>query len=237
MLRLAEIGHHLGRMLQRREAEERRRRLAAERPLHRAEAFFDFVLALLLGQLLVDARRVRPGMRADRMAGRHHLPEDFRIVGGVLADRKEDAVGAFVGERLQHGGRVHRPWAVVESQHDFLVAQEVKLLEMLEAEAGAAGGVDLDGAGDAERVGIVAGRTGPRGRCRRGGTARPEWPVAPPWRLWWVVTATTPQSMPTAKPRLQRSTLLQHASCFPRILIPLPVVVAPSSGLHPAPDL
>ena len=39
---------------------------------------------------------------------------------------------------------------------------------MLEAEAGTAGGVDLDGAADAERVGIVAGRPGPRGRCRRG---------------------------------------------------------------------
>ena len=232
----AEIGHHLGRMLQRREAEERRRRLAAEGPLHRAEAFFDFILALLLGQLLVDERRVRPGVRSDRMTGRHHLLEDFGIVGGVLADREEDAGGAFIRERLQHGGRVHRPWAVVEGQHHFLVAQEVELLEMLEAETGAAGGVDLDGAADAERVGIVAGRTGPGGRSPAGRGQRPERPVAPPRRLWWVVTATTPRSMPTAKPRLQRSTLPQYASCFPRILIPLPVVVAPSSGLHPAPD-
>ncbi len=103
------------------------------------------------------------------MTGRHHLPENFGIVGGVLADRKEDAGGAFIRERLQHGGRVHRPRTVVEGQHHFLVAQEVELLEMLEAEAGAAGGVDLDGAADAECVGIVAGRTGPRGRCRRGG--------------------------------------------------------------------
>ena len=47
--------------------------------------------------------------------------------------------------------------------------------------------------------------------------------MAPPPRLWWAVTATTPRSMPTAKPRLQRSTLPQYASCFPQIRIPLPV--------------
>ena len=53
----AEIGDHFRRMLQRREAEERRRRHAAERPFHRAEALFDLVLALLFGQLLVDESR------------------------------------------------------------------------------------------------------------------------------------------------------------------------------------
>ena len=35
---------------------------------------------------------------------------------------------------------------------------------MLEAETGTARGVDLDGAADAERVGIVAGRAGRDGR-------------------------------------------------------------------------
>ena len=87
----------------------------------------------------------------------------------MLADREEDAGGAFFRERLQHGGRVHRPRAVVEGQHHFLVAQEVEILEMLEAETGAAGRIDLDGAADTERVGIGAGRTGPRRRCCRGG--------------------------------------------------------------------
>ena len=66
----AEIGDHFRRMLQRREAEERRRRNAAERPLHRAETLFDLVLALLLGQLLVDEVGVRPGVRSDGVAGR-----------------------------------------------------------------------------------------------------------------------------------------------------------------------
>ena len=54
-------------------------------------------------------------------------------------------------------GVLHRPRAVVERQHDFLVAQEVEVLEMLEAESRTACGVDLDGAADAERVRIVAG--------------------------------------------------------------------------------
>ena len=209
----AEIGHHLRRVLQRREAEERRRRLAAERPFHGAESLFDFILALLLVQLLVDEGGMRPGVRSDGMAGRHHLLEDFGIVGGVLADREEDAGGAFLRQRLQDRRRIHRPRTVVERQHHFLVAQEVELLEMFEAETGTAGGVDLDGAADAERVGIVAGRTG-RDRRRRRGGGRAACGAAEP-RPWRVASATTPRSMPTAKPRLQRSTLPQYASCFP----------------------
>ena len=212
MLRAAEIGHHLRRMLQRRETEERRRRLATERPFHGAEAFFDFILALLLGQLLVDERRVRPGVRSDRVAGRHHLLEDFGIVGGVLADREEDAGGAFLRQRLQTAGVFtgHGPSSKV--RHHFLVAQEVEILEMLEAETGAASRIDLDGAADTERVGIVAGRTGRDRRRRRGGGRSGLWRAPRPW---WVAPATTPRLMPTAKPRLQRSTLPQYASCFP----------------------
>ena len=49
-------------------------------------------------------------------------------------------------QRLEDHRRVVRPGAVVEGQHDFVVAQEIVLLEMLEAEGGAAGGVDLDDA-------------------------------------------------------------------------------------------
>ena len=211
----AEIGHHLRRVLQRREAEERRRRLAAERPFHGAESFFDFILALLLGQLLVDEGGMRPGVRPDGMAGRHHLLEDFGIVGGVLADREEDAGGAFFRQRLQDRRRVHRPRTVVERQHHFLVAQEVELLEMFEAETGTAGRVDLDGAADAERVGIVAGRTGPRPAPPPGRGQEPALPAEQPPRPWRVAPATTPRLMPTAKPRLQRSTLPQYASCFP----------------------
>src|SRR3569623_873232 len=60
------------------------------------------------------------------------------------------------------------PRTVGEGQYDFLFAQEVELLEMLEAEAGPAGGVDGDDARDAERVRISAGRF-----CRRGR------------RCWW----------------------------------------------------
>ena len=45
---LAEIFHQLGRMPQRREAEERADRLVAERDAHRGDALFDFVLGFLL---------------------------------------------------------------------------------------------------------------------------------------------------------------------------------------------
>ena len=92
--------------------------------------------------------------------------EDLGVPAGMFADREEQRLGALVGQRLEHGRRIARPRAVVEGQHDFVVLQEVVGLEVLEAEAGTAGGVDLDDAGNAERVRVVA--LG-RGRSRRGG--------------------------------------------------------------------
>src|SRR4029078_8700472 len=91
---------------------------------------------------------------------------------GVLSDRKEDRLGALVGERLEHGGGVARPWAVVERQHDLMVAQKVVSLEMLAPENRTAGRVNFDRAGDAERVWIVTFCRSRRRRCRRAGTAR-----------------------------------------------------------------
>ena len=123
---------------------------------------------------------MRPGVRSDGMSGRDHLLEDFRIIGRVLADREEDAGGAFLRQRLQDRGRIDRPRAVVERQHHFLVAQEIELLEMLEAETGAAGGVDFDGAADAERVRDwcrAAGRAGAGGGA--GARRRPAEQAAP----------------------------------------------------------
>ena len=79
---------------------------------------------------------MRPGVRTDGMAGGENLLEDFGIIGSVFSDREENASRAFVGQRLEDGGRVLRPRAVVKGQHDFLVAQEIQLLEMLEAKSG-----------------------------------------------------------------------------------------------------
>ena len=45
---------------------------------------------------------VRPGVRADGVAGRGHLLEDFGMLAGVLADREEHRLGALVGQRLEH---------------------------------------------------------------------------------------------------------------------------------------
>src|SRR5262245_7630117 len=110
-----------------------------------------------------------PGMRADRVPAVGHLLEDRGLPGGVDADGEEDRLGAVRGERVQHPDGVLRPGSVVERQHDFAFAQEVVALEMFETEAGAARGVDLDGARDTERVGIARARRGRRqGRMRRG---------------------------------------------------------------------
>jgi hypothetical protein len=67
---------------------------------------------------------------------------------------------------LVHCGRIHRPRAVVESQHDFLVLQEVVSLEVLETETRPARRIDLDHARNAERVRIVALRRGLLGDSR-----------------------------------------------------------------------
>ena len=112
---------------------------------------------------------MRPGVRADGVAGRGHLLENFGMPAGVLADREEQRLGALVGQRLEHALGVARPRAVVERQHDLVVAQEVVGLEVLEAEAGAAGGVDLDHALDAERIRIVTFGLGHDWRGGRGG--------------------------------------------------------------------
>ena len=63
---VAEIGDHLRRMLERREAEERRGRVAAERPFHRAKSLLDLFLALRFRQLLVVEVGVRPGVGCRR---------------------------------------------------------------------------------------------------------------------------------------------------------------------------
>jgi hypothetical protein len=111
-------------------------------------------------------------MAADRVAGGGNLLGDFGVPHRVLADLDERGLEAIVGERLEHGRRVLRPGAVVEGQHNFLIAQEIVLLEMLEAEARSAGRVDLDDARQAHAARLVAqgdivGRAGGAGRGRR----------------------------------------------------------------------
>src|SRR5258706_11450593 len=116
-------------MLQFRKAKEWRGG-CAQGKLHRAETFFDLVLGLLLADFLAVQVRMRPGVGPDGMAGRGHLSQDFRMVGGMLADRKKHRFGALVGERLEYRGRIRRPRTVVEGQHDFLVGKKIELLEM-----------------------------------------------------------------------------------------------------------
>ena len=100
------------------------------------------------------------------MAGRDVLFQDLGMPAGVLADREEHGLGALVGQRLEHALGVAGPGAVVEGQHDLVVAQEVIGLEVLEAEAGRAGGVDFHHALDAEGFRIVAFLFG---QCRERG--------------------------------------------------------------------
>jgi len=63
-------------------------------------AFSVTVLGLLIGHLLGVQIGMRPGVRADGMAGRGDLLQNLGMVGGVLADREEHSLGAFIGEGL-----------------------------------------------------------------------------------------------------------------------------------------
>src|SRR6266545_5101719 len=112
---------------------------------------------------------MRPGVAADRVACGCYLLEDARLIGGVLADREEDRLGAMCRERGEHSRSIPWPGAIVEGQHDLALAQEVVVLEMLEAEAWAAGGVDFDHAGNAEGIRSI-GTTSLRNR--RGSSRR-----------------------------------------------------------------
>ena len=136
--------------------------------MHRAKAHLNFRLGLLdvLGVGIARQILVRPGMGAKRHAGREHLFGDLRMPACVLADLEEGGLQAFVGQRLEHGRRVARPGTIVEGQDDFLVAQEVILLEMLKAEAGTAGRVDFDDAGQPHAARLIARRNGGHRRRR-----------------------------------------------------------------------
>jgi hypothetical protein len=144
----AQVSHQIRRLLQIGKTEERCGR-SPDCHVHRAHAHLD----LLLGEFDVFGIGVpgqvlmRPGVIADRHSGRGDFAGYIGPPSGVFADLKEGRFDAIVLERLQNHRRVFRPRAVVEGEHDFFVAQEVVLLEMLGPEGRTAGGVDFDDAG------------------------------------------------------------------------------------------
>src|SRR5215208_2095613 len=92
---------------------------------------------------------------------------------GMLADGKEHSLGAMRRQGGQDGRRIARPRPVIERQYDFARPQEIVTLEVLETEAGAPGGVDLNNPRNTERVGIAgAGSCGSGGGGGRQGSGR-----------------------------------------------------------------
>src|SRR6516162_2235411 len=104
-------------------------------------------------------------MAADRHSGGSELSGQIGAPSRVFADLKECRLGAVVLQRLEHHRRVARPGAVIEGQGDFLIAQEIILLEMLSSERGATCRIDLNDSREPERVGIVARSDWLRRRC------------------------------------------------------------------------
>src|ERR1051325_1301084 len=96
---------------------------------------------------------MRPCVRANRMACRSNLLEDFRMPHGMFADRKKHCLRALLCQRLQHRWRVAGPRTVVEGEHYFPITQEIVCLEVLEPEARPSSRVDFNDTCDAERTG------------------------------------------------------------------------------------
>src|SRR5262249_25962562 len=133
---------------------------------------FDILGKGVLGQVLM-----RPGVIADGHSGRGDFPGYIGSPRRVLTDLEERRLDAVVLERFQHHRRIFRPRTVVEGQHDFFVAQEVVLLEVLGPEGRPAGGVDFNDARQTDGVGIIASGNGFGGGRGRRGRRRG-------WRRW-----------------------------------------------------
>src|SRR6266567_6678171 len=101
-------------------------------------------------------------MAADRHSGGSELFSQIRAPSRVFADLKECRLGAVVLQRLEHHRRVARPGAVVERQSNFLIAQEIILLEMFGSKRRATCRIDLNDSREPERVGIIAHSKWPR---------------------------------------------------------------------------
>src|SRR5215471_9648201 len=95
-------------------------------------------------------------MAADRHSGSSELFSQIGAPSRVFADLKECRLGAVVLQGLEHHRRVSRPGAIVEGQSDFLIAQEIILLEMLGSERRATRRIDFDDSREPERIGIIA---------------------------------------------------------------------------------
>src|SRR5436189_4879940 len=95
-------------------------------------------------------------MAADRHSSGGEFFGQIGAPSRVLADLEERRLGAVVLQRLEHHRRVARPGAVVEGQSNFLIAQEIILLEMLGSKRRATCRIDLNDSREPERVGIIA---------------------------------------------------------------------------------
>src|SRR5215510_12115658 len=94
---------------------------------------------------------MRPGVGADGVALRINGADDLRMRRGHFADDEKRCLGALGGQGRQNGVGRARRWTVVESQHNFAGLQETGIA-LRRTKPRSAGGIDFDGARDAEGV-------------------------------------------------------------------------------------
>jgi hypothetical protein len=155
-------------------AEERRGRLAPRLAISRQFVTGDAAIDLGLGlvQRQVVEQRMRIGVMAERMAFRQSPPGDLRMCVDIAAEQEEGGADAFRLQGVEHPRRGCRPGAVVEGQHQFLVAQRQGVGEVLAADPGGASGIDGQHPFGAERIVIARTRLRRCGRRKKAGDQR-----------------------------------------------------------------
>jgi len=134
-----------------------------KRRFDRLDATVDF-LRYLVGR---DLRQVAvaPGMVSDGVASGSDPAHQRRMFLGRLADQEERRLHALRGQRCQRLLGRSRRWAVIESQHDLMIAERQRLWEVFQPDPRRRGGIDGEYARRAEH---------PRARARpRPGRSRP----------------------------------------------------------------
>ena len=118
---------------------------------------------------------MRKRVMAEAVAFGQFAPRDFRVRFDIAAEQEEGRQHAFVLERVEHFRGGGRPGAVVEGEHQLLVASGSVTGKLLAADPRRALGVDLEHALGAERVRIAgqgAARAAAGAKASRAAMAR-----------------------------------------------------------------
>ena len=106
---------------------------------------------------------VAPAVVPDGVAPGRDLAHQCGMFGGRLADQEERRLHALHGQRCQHFRRRRRRWAVIEGQHDLVIAERQRVRKLFQPDPRRGGGIDGKHARRAKHAGARARRRPGRG--------------------------------------------------------------------------